>query len=125
MESPRCPGLFLVGEILDVDGRIGGFNFQWAWCTGGGGGRGAEGGYRRGPDHIRSRPRYQDTPKRGSAEGPSVGVGPHAQNRIDAFLFNGAGPHPRARARGAAPQLAPRGVNALRADAFRSLRERR
>jgi predicted flavoprotein YhiN len=23
--------LFLVGEILDVDGRIGGFNFQWAW----------------------------------------------------------------------------------------------
>ena len=34
MESRRCTGLFLVGEILDVDGRIGGFNFQWAWCTG-------------------------------------------------------------------------------------------
>ena len=34
MESRRCPGLFLVGEILDVDGRIGGFNFQWAWATG-------------------------------------------------------------------------------------------
>jgi predicted Rossmann fold flavoprotein len=33
MESRRCPGLFLVGEILDVDGRIGGFNFQWAWST--------------------------------------------------------------------------------------------
>jgi predicted Rossmann fold flavoprotein len=31
MESRICPGLFLVGEILDVDGRIGGFNFQWAW----------------------------------------------------------------------------------------------
>ena len=31
MESRRCPGLYLVGEILDVDGRIGGFNFQWAW----------------------------------------------------------------------------------------------
>ncbi|PYR89105.1 MAG: aminoacetone oxidase family FAD-binding enzyme [Acidobacteria bacterium] len=34
MQSRRCPGLFLVGEILDVDGRIGGFNFQWAWATG-------------------------------------------------------------------------------------------
>ncbi len=34
MESRRCPGLHLVGEILDVDGRIGGFNFQWAWATG-------------------------------------------------------------------------------------------
>ena len=33
MESRVCPGLFLVGEILDVDGRIGGFNFQWAWST--------------------------------------------------------------------------------------------
>lgn len=31
MESRVCPRLFLVGEILDVDGRIGGFNFQWAW----------------------------------------------------------------------------------------------
>jgi len=34
MESRICPGLFLVGEMLDVDGRIGGFNFQWAWATG-------------------------------------------------------------------------------------------
>lgn len=34
MESRVCPGLYLVGEILDVDGRIGGFNFQWAWATG-------------------------------------------------------------------------------------------
>ena len=33
MASRVCPGLYLVGEILDVDGRIGGFNFQWAWCT--------------------------------------------------------------------------------------------
>jgi len=31
MESRVCPGLFLVGEMLDVDGRLGGFNFQWAW----------------------------------------------------------------------------------------------
>ena len=34
MQSRVCPGLFLCGEILDVDGRIGGFNFQWAWATG-------------------------------------------------------------------------------------------
>ncbi|GMV24465.1 MAG: flavoprotein [Phycisphaerae bacterium] len=34
MASRACPGLFLCGEILDVDGRIGGFNFQWAWATG-------------------------------------------------------------------------------------------
>jgi len=33
MASRKCPGLFLVGEILDVDGRIGGFNFQWAWSS--------------------------------------------------------------------------------------------
>ena len=33
MQSRRCGGLYLVGEMLDVDGRIGGFNFQWAWCT--------------------------------------------------------------------------------------------
>jgi predicted Rossmann fold flavoprotein len=34
MESRLCPGLHLCGEILDVDGRIGGFNFQWAWASG-------------------------------------------------------------------------------------------
>lgn len=34
MESRVTPGLHLCGEILDVDGRIGGFNFQWAWATG-------------------------------------------------------------------------------------------
>ena len=33
MESRKCRGLFLVGEVLDVDGRIGGFNFQWAWAS--------------------------------------------------------------------------------------------
>ena len=33
MESRICPGLYLVGEILDVDGRLGGFNFQWAWSS--------------------------------------------------------------------------------------------
>jgi predicted Rossmann fold flavoprotein len=33
LESRVCPGLSLVGEILDVDGRLGGFNFQWAWSS--------------------------------------------------------------------------------------------
>ncbi len=33
MESLRCPGLHLCGEVLDVDGRIGGFSFQWAWSS--------------------------------------------------------------------------------------------
>jgi predicted Rossmann fold flavoprotein len=33
MGSRLVPGLYFVGEILDVDGRIGGFNFQWAWAT--------------------------------------------------------------------------------------------
>jgi predicted Rossmann fold flavoprotein len=34
MESKHQPGLFFSGEIVDVDGRIGGFNFQWAWSSG-------------------------------------------------------------------------------------------
>lgn len=34
MRSRVCPGLSLCGEICDVDGRIGGFNFQWAWASG-------------------------------------------------------------------------------------------
>lgn len=34
MESRRCPGLFWAGEILDIDGVTGGFNFQNAWTTG-------------------------------------------------------------------------------------------
>lgn len=32
--SRLCPGLHFAGEILDVDGRLGGFNFQWAWSSG-------------------------------------------------------------------------------------------
>jgi predicted Rossmann fold flavoprotein len=43
MESRRCPGLYFAGEILDVDGRIGGFNFQWAWATAALAGRAAAG----------------------------------------------------------------------------------
>ncbi len=34
LESRRAPGLYLCGEILDVEGRLGGFNFQWAWSSG-------------------------------------------------------------------------------------------
>lgn len=34
LESRLVPGLFFAGEILDVTGRIGGFNFLWAWVTG-------------------------------------------------------------------------------------------
>ena len=34
MESTRCPGLYLCGEILDAFGPIGGHNFLWAWATG-------------------------------------------------------------------------------------------
>lgn len=41
MESRVCPGLYLCGEICDVDGRIGGYNFQWAWASGASAGRAA------------------------------------------------------------------------------------
>jgi hypothetical protein len=41
MESRVCPGLHLCGELCDVDGRIGGFNFQWAWASGHAAGKGA------------------------------------------------------------------------------------
>lgn len=34
MESQRSPGLYFVGEVLDVSGHLGGFNFQWAWASG-------------------------------------------------------------------------------------------
>lgn len=34
MESRLAPGLFFVGEVLDVSGHLGGFNFQWAWASG-------------------------------------------------------------------------------------------
>lgn len=34
MEAARCPGLYFVGEVLDVTGHLGGFNFQWAWSSG-------------------------------------------------------------------------------------------
>jgi predicted Rossmann fold flavoprotein len=41
MESRRCPGLYLCGEVLDAFGPIGGYNFLWAWATGRAAGLGA------------------------------------------------------------------------------------
>ena len=34
LESLKSPGLYFVGEVLDVTGHLGGFNFQWAWASG-------------------------------------------------------------------------------------------
>jgi predicted Rossmann fold flavoprotein len=34
MESKKIPGLYFIGEVVDVTGHLGGFNFQWAWASG-------------------------------------------------------------------------------------------
>ena len=39
MECRKVPGLFFVGEVVDVTGHLGGFNFQWAWASGAAAGR--------------------------------------------------------------------------------------
>jgi predicted Rossmann fold flavoprotein len=39
MESKKVPGLFFIGEVVDVTGWLGGFNFQWAWASGAAAGR--------------------------------------------------------------------------------------
>jgi predicted Rossmann fold flavoprotein len=39
MESRQVPGLFFIGEVVDVTGQLGGFNFQWAWASGAAAGR--------------------------------------------------------------------------------------
>jgi predicted Rossmann fold flavoprotein len=39
MESHKVPGLFFIGEVVDVTGHLGGFNFQWAWSSGAAAGR--------------------------------------------------------------------------------------
>ncbi|MBZ0267013.1 NAD(P)/FAD-dependent oxidoreductase, partial [bacterium] len=41
MESRLAPGLHLAGEILDATGRLGGYNFLWAWVSGRRAGEGA------------------------------------------------------------------------------------
>ena len=39
MECRKTPGLFFIGEVVDVTGHLGGFNFQWAWASGAAAGR--------------------------------------------------------------------------------------
>jgi hypothetical protein len=34
MEASACEGLYFIGEVMDVTGHLGGFNFQWAWSSG-------------------------------------------------------------------------------------------
>ena len=33
MEAKKVPGLYFIGEVVDVTGHLGGFNFQWAWAS--------------------------------------------------------------------------------------------
>ncbi|MFO0983644.1 MAG: NAD(P)/FAD-dependent oxidoreductase [Planctomycetota bacterium] len=48
LESQCAPGLFFCGEVVNVTGRLGGFNFQWAWSSGFAAGTGARGSLARG-----------------------------------------------------------------------------
>src|SRR5262249_51252746 len=34
MEAKKVPGLFFIGEVVDVTGELGGHNFEWAWASG-------------------------------------------------------------------------------------------
>ena len=34
MEAKKVPGLYFIGEVVDVTGWLGGYNFQWAWSSG-------------------------------------------------------------------------------------------
>jgi predicted flavoprotein YhiN len=34
MKARKVPGLYFIGECVDVTGHLGGFNFQWAWASG-------------------------------------------------------------------------------------------
>ena len=34
MEARNVPGLYFIGEVVDVTGWLGGYNFQWAWASG-------------------------------------------------------------------------------------------
>ena len=47
LEARKQPGLYVTGELLDADGRCGGYNLQWAWATGVIAGRDAAGGRER------------------------------------------------------------------------------
>jgi len=74
MESRLRPGLHLVGEICDVDGRIGGYNFQWAWASGhvAGIALGGQGAIPRATDEDR---RMADD----AGQGAGHGLGPRAK----------------------------------------------
>lgn len=39
MQSLKVPGLYFIGEVVDVTGWLGGYNFQWAWASGASAGR--------------------------------------------------------------------------------------
>jgi predicted flavoprotein YhiN len=41
MESRKVAGLYFIGEVVDVTGWLGGYNFQWAWASGAAAGRSA------------------------------------------------------------------------------------
>src|SRR6202044_3162220 len=47
-ESRAVPGLYFIGEVVDVTGHLGGFNFQWAWSSGVAAGRSVQGWSNRG-----------------------------------------------------------------------------
>ncbi len=42
MQSKHVPGLYFIGEVVDVTGWLGGYNFQWAWASGQAAGNGIE-----------------------------------------------------------------------------------
>jgi predicted flavoprotein YhiN len=42
-ESRSVPGLYFIGEVVDVTGHLGGFNFQWAWSSAVAAGRAVQG----------------------------------------------------------------------------------
>ena len=67
MESRRVPGLYLAGELVDVDGICGGYNLQWAWSSGYVAGSHAGG-------------RMQDVQK--PVPGPRTGKGPKAVRKV-------------------------------------------
>lgn len=65
LESRLVPGLYLVGELLDVDGICGGYNLQWAWSSGALAGMDAAGGqkrYEKGPEMTPHRPKAGKKP---------------------------------------------------------------
>jgi predicted Rossmann fold flavoprotein len=98
MESRVCPGLYFIGEMLDCDGRIGGFNFQWAWATGFLAGRKAVASLRRthSPASLHSDsacPRYSAKPFPPYRFIP--GRSPHPRRHPHGYAFSLPEPLPR------------------------------